>query len=268
MDETIKFNQERWEELSASNVIFSRPWFDLDHIVARTRVDPENMLTEIAGKDVLCLASGGGQQSVAFALLGAKVTVFDFSQTQLQRDQEAATHYGVQINTLQGDMRDLSRFTENSFDIVWHAHSLNFVPDAQQVFTGIARVLREGGMYRLSCHNPYMHGVCEDNWNGQGYLLHLPYVEGEVYYSDPAWDIDDDDGSSKRVIGPKEFRHTLSTLINGLVKEGFILLKVSERTQQDPEAAPGTWAHLKTVTAPYIAFWLSYQPDIIKKVTT
>ena len=40
--------------------------------------------------DVLCLAAGGGQQSVAFALLGANVTVFDLSETQLEHDRLAA----------------------------------------------------------------------------------------------------------------------------------------------------------------------------------
>lgn len=264
MDETIRFNQERWEELAASNVIFSRPWLDLNETVARTRVDPENILGEIAGKDVLCLAGGGGQQSVAFALLGARVTVFDFSQMQLRRDCEAAAHYGVQVKTFQGDMRDLSIFADNSFDIVWHAHSLNFVPDALRVFAEVARVLRRDGMYRLSCHNPYLHGVCEDNWNGQGYLLHLPYIDGEVQYTDTAWDVEDGSGNNKRVEGPKEFRHTLSTLLNGLIGEGFIILRVSEETQQNPNATPGSWEHFSTVTAPYIALWLRYQPDFFK----
>ena len=45
------------------------------------------LIDKIAGKGVLCLAGGGGQQSAAFALLGAKVTVLDFSETQLERDK-------------------------------------------------------------------------------------------------------------------------------------------------------------------------------------
>lgn len=266
MDEIVAYNKERWEELAAANVEFSRPWLDLDMSSARTKMDPENVLKdkEIAGKDVLCLAGGGGQQSAAFAMLGANVTIFDVAEVQLQRDRDTAKHYGFQVKTIQGDMRDLSTFADDSFDIVWHAHSINFVPDAQTVFDEVARVLRKGGFYRLSFHNPYIHGVCEDNWNGEGYLLQLPYVDGEVRYATPEWDIHDEDGACKQVTGPKEFRHTLSTITNGLTELGFVILTVSEETQQNSEAEPGSWWHFMTVTAPYIALWLSHQPKMFE----
>ena len=262
MDELAQYNKARWEELSGANVMFSRPWLELDEALARQRVDPENVLGEIAGKGVLCLAGGGGQQSVAFGMLGAKVTIFDLSETQLRKDQEATAHYGFQVRTLQGDMRDLSAFADNSFDIVWHAHSINFVPDVQAVFAEVARVLRPGGKYRFSCHNPYVHGVCEDDWNGEGYVLKQPYVDGEVQYASPEWDVHDENGNVQRIVGPREFRHTLTTIMNGLLAQGFILLRVTERTQQDPDADPGSWEHLQSVTASYIDLWLAYRPDV------
>ena len=94
------------------------------------------------GQDVLCLASGGGQQSVAFGLLGANVTVFDLTPAQLERDREAAAHYDLPITTVQGDMRDLSHFEGAVFDIVWHAYSINFVPEVESVFDEAVRVLK------------------------------------------------------------------------------------------------------------------------------
>jgi len=103
MDELAQYNKARWEELAQSNVPYSRPWLDLDESSARTRVDPHGMLKDVAGKEVLCLAAGGGQQSAAFGLLGARVTVLDLSETQLERDRMAAKHYGLQIQTVQGD---------------------------------------------------------------------------------------------------------------------------------------------------------------------
>ena len=39
---------------------------------------------------------------------GSNVTVLDLSETQLERDRLAASHYGHSIVTEQGDMRDLS----------------------------------------------------------------------------------------------------------------------------------------------------------------
>ena len=92
MDELAQYNKTRWEELARSNVEFSRPWLDLDGSSARIKVDPYGMMKEIGGNQVLCLSSGGGQQSAAFGLLGAQVTIFDLSETQLERDHLAAEH--------------------------------------------------------------------------------------------------------------------------------------------------------------------------------
>src|SRR3712207_564706 len=128
MDDLAHYNRERWEDLAAAHVVFSRPWLQLTPATARALVDPVGLLGDVTGKDVLCLASGGGQQSAAFALLGANVTVVDLAPTQLQRDQEAAAHYGLTIRTLQADMRDLSALESSSFDVVWHAYSINFIP--------------------------------------------------------------------------------------------------------------------------------------------
>lgn len=66
-------------------------------------LDRLGITKDFAQKKVLCLASGGGQQSVAFALLGADVTVLDISPSQLERDRKAAEHYGIKVHLVQGD---------------------------------------------------------------------------------------------------------------------------------------------------------------------
>ena len=96
----------RWEALVEAEALFTRPWLDLDRRSARERLDPWGMLGDLTGARMCsCLASGGGQQSVAFALLGASVTVLDISEGQLRQDRLAAAHYGVEVTVRQGDMR-------------------------------------------------------------------------------------------------------------------------------------------------------------------
>ena len=186
MDELARFNQQRWGALADARILYSRPWLELDADSARERLDDQGLLGDVAGLDVLCLAGGGGQQSAAFGLLAANVTVVDLTQTQLDRDQEAARHYGLTTCTVQGDMRDLSGFEADSFDLVWHAHSMNFVPDSGEVFDQVVHVLRPGGRYRLHWGNPYYHGLAPEYWDGNGYSLRLPYVDGaEVTYDTP-----------------------------------------------------------------------------------
>lgn len=90
MDDIYHHNQKRWDMLASANALFSRPALRLDAEGARRRIDPEGRLGAVQGKRVLCLASGGGQQSAAFALLGAEVTVLDIAEGQLERDRQVA----------------------------------------------------------------------------------------------------------------------------------------------------------------------------------
>src|SRR5687767_12883451 len=178
MDEVAAFNLARWRALAEADALFTRPALNLDAAAARERVDPDGVLGPLEGKRVLCLAGGGGQQSAAFALLDAQVTVVDLSDAQLERDAQVAAHYGVDIEIIQADMRDLSALAANTFDVVQHAYSINFVPDVRPVFEQVARVIRPGGLYSLMFHNPFIHGLNPRSWDGDGYPLRQPYLDG------------------------------------------------------------------------------------------
>lgn len=254
MDELARYNRERWNELVQAGVVFSRPWFDLDQPKARQYVDPQGIAGDVKGKDVLCLAGGGGQQTAAFALLGAHTTVLDLSDAMLDRDIQAVAHLGLSARIEQGDMRDLGRFKDQSFDLVWHAYSINFVPQVDPVFDEVSRVLRPGGLYRVEFANPFTFGSDERDWNGAGYLIRRPYLDG-VELDDTTWDVAAPDGTVQRIVGPREFRHTLSTVLNGLAGRGFTLLGLWEETSPDPAAEPGTWEHYMAFCPPWMNLW-------------
>ena len=110
--------------------------------------------TELAGVDVLCLASGGGQQGPVLSAAGARVTVFDNSPRQLDRDREVADREGLGLRTVLGDMRDLSAFADDSFDVVFHPISNLFCPDLAPVWQECRRVLRAGGILMSGFVNP------------------------------------------------------------------------------------------------------------------
>lgn len=258
IDEVAQYNMERWKALTRANALFTRPYLQLDATTVRERIDPEGRLGEIQGKDVLCLAGGGGQQSVIFALLGTDVTVVDLSEEQLQRDRAVAAHYNVKIETQQGDMRHFAHLLTKSFDIIWHPYSLNFVPDARLVFREVAKVLRPGGIYCFNCANPFICGLSERDWSGAGYLLKYPYQDGAaITYPDANWV----HATDESIPPPREYRHTLSTLINGLIEQGFVIRHVSDYTDfhPDPDAEPGTWDHFTAIAPPWLTFWTSYQ---------
>ncbi len=268
MDEIAKYNIKRWSALAEANALWTRPWLGLDADSARRRLDPEGWLGDVRTKRVLCLASGGGQQAAAFALLGAKITSFDLSELQLQRDREAAAHYNVPIETIQGDMRDLSHFDIAAFDVVYHGHSLNFVPDARVVFSGVARILRRDGIYHFSCHNPFFLGLEETDWNGNGYILKQYYIQGtEITSEDSEWVYDRSKRLGEPIQRPREYRHTLSAIVNGLVEQGFVILHMEDTAgiHPNPNAEPGTWDHFVSMAPPWLDFWASYRPYVFDR---
>lgn len=257
MDEIAQYNIERWAALTQAEALFTRPKLDLDAAAARALVDPRERLGDLAGRRVLCLAGGGGQQSIAFALLGADVTVLDLSEAQLARDHQAAIRYSVHLDAQQGDIRDLSRFSAASFDTVFQPYSLNFVPDAGVVFHEVARVMRSGGLYTFNCAYPAFAGMGTRDWTGAGYLLQRPYVSGaEVTYPDEAW-VYPDGQTGQRVPPVREYRHTLGALVNGLTAAGFALLHLDEQQIGSPDAEPGSWEHFLAHCPPWLTFFAS-----------
>jgi ubiquinone/menaquinone biosynthesis C-methylase UbiE len=264
MDETAKYNRDRWRALASVNALYTRPKLDLDEATSRVLLDPDGTLGDLRGKRVLCLAAGGGRQSAAFGLLGAEVTLVDLSEEQLERDRQMARHYNLVMTLIQGDMRDLSMLPPQAFDIVYHPYSLNFVPDAEQVFRQVRRVIRQGGLYDLMCANPFAIGVQSSDWNGSGYTVSAYYVQGQrVQCEDEVWVYDRNTHGS---IPPSvEYRQTLSKLVNGLVENGFVIFRVQETNAGGVsfDAEPGTWEHFTAVLPPWLIIRAHFRPDVL-----
>ena len=247
-DEIAAANQRLWEKMVKDGCGFTIPWLDLDVSLLRqyargelgclpeplTCMFPSSVLADVEGKDVLCLASGGGQQSAEFGLLGANVTVVDLAEGQLQGDRRAAAHYGYEVTVFQTDMRDLSCIDDGSIDLVFQGDSIGYVPDVRQVYSEVTRVLRRGGIYRVSIGNPATAFV---NWDGEAYRISKPYAER----------------INRREDGAIEFRHYMDDIFNGLLDSGFSIQRVHEATyyqQQNTEAQPGSWTHERAYVAP------------------
>jgi SAM-dependent methyltransferase len=248
-DEAAVRNKRHWQRMVREGCGFTRPWLDLDPAILSRYVQgqldpvpppliemyPATILADIQGRDVLCLASGGGQQSAVFGLLGARVTVVDLVEGQLEKDRAAAAHYGYEVSTICSDMRDLSAIRDRSFALVYQAPSMAYVPDVRPVYAEVSRVLRPDGLYRVSFSNPATEFVDWNSWDGRGYRLTMPYAERV-----------ERDGEH----GSIQFRHYLAEIFNELVTAGFVIQQVHDSPQYflpaNARAQPGTWDHWLT----------------------
>ena len=239
-DEITIANRAHWEAAVLKRNGFTVPWLDLerDDILQYTegqldpipyhlyQIYPAYLLKDVADKDVLCLAAGGGHQSAVFGLLDARVTVIDFTQGQLDGDITAARHYGYQVKTRCLNIRDLSAIEDASYDLVYQGPSMSWVPSVHEIYRGVSRIIRPGGRYRVDFGNPANHSL---EWDGEFYRVTEPYSVRIYRYSDGAFD----------------FRHYLGDIFNGLVDNGFRIERVEERawTLPDITATPGSWTH-------------------------
>ena len=111
-------------------------------VLTETKPVPMAWFPDLEGADVLCLASGGGQQAPVLAAAGANVTVLDNSPRQLEQDLFVAERDSLALKTVEGDMADLLVFPDESFDLVFHPVSNLFVPEVRPVWAESFRVAR------------------------------------------------------------------------------------------------------------------------------
>jgi SAM-dependent methyltransferase len=177
---------------------------------------PRSWFPPLEGADVLCLASGGGQQVPVLAAVGAKVTSFDNSPRQLGQDRMVAEREGLSIVTVEGDMRDLSVFADESFDLIVHACSNCFVEEVRPVWRECHRVLRKGGTLLAGFVNPVLF-LLDPELEQQG-ILQLKY---KVPYSDVTSLSDEERERYTKKGEPLCFGHSLDDQIGGQLDAGF-----------------------------------------------
>jgi SAM-dependent methyltransferase len=183
---------------------------------------------DLHGLDILCLASGGGQQGPILAAAGANVTVFDNSPRQLEQDRMVAKRDGLVLVTVEGDMRDLSDFGDGCFDLVFHPISNVFCPEVRPVWREVFRVLRPGGILLAGFDNPSMF-VFDGPLAEKGVFevkYHLPFNATQLTEEERLREFGDE--------CPLEFSHSLDEQIGGQLEAGFLLTGLYEDQQDSP----------------------------------
>lgn len=231
----VKENSKIWDNRAEKNDIWSIPvssemiqlakdgeWSIV--LTPKKRVPRDWFPDDIKSKKVLCLASGGGQQGPVMAALGAQVTVFDNSIKQLEKDEFVANRDGLNIRTVQGDMKDLSVFEDESFDFIVHPWSNGYVDTVLPVWKECSRVLKKNGTLIAGFGNPI------ENIFDIGELEKGNFV---VKYKIPYSDLEHMDDEAILSICKEDgfiFGHTLTDQIQGQIDAGFAIVGFYEDT--------------------------------------
>ena len=224
----------RWTVPVSSEAVARARRGDWALVLTPTKTVPADWFPPLAGLDVLCLASGGGQQGPILAAAGAIVTVLGNSPKQLAQDRRVADREELAVVTLAGDMADLSVFPDARFDLIVHPVSNVFVPDVRPVWREAFRVLRPGGALLAGFTNPVQY-LFDD--------IALERGEFRVAHRIPYSDLDSPTEPERaRLVEegrPLEFGHTLGDQIGGQLAAGFVLVGFYEDI--DPESILGNY---------------------------
>lgn len=113
-----------------------------------------NLLGDVKGKDVLEIGCGGGQNAIVLAKWGAKSIGLDISEEQIKFAKKLAGKQRVKVPFYVGNMEDLRRFPDGSFDIVLSSCAIGYSNEYRKTFKEVARVLRNDGLFVFCVVHP------------------------------------------------------------------------------------------------------------------
>jgi SAM-dependent methyltransferase len=207
---------------------------DWQIVLTPCRPVPQEWYPPLPGCDVLCLASGGGQQGPILAAVGARVTVLDNSPRQLAQDRLVAEREGLAIRTVEGDMANLHMFGDGTFGLIVHPVSNVFAPDVRPVWREAHRILRPDGVLMAGFMNPdwylFDHELAERTRE-----INVAY---RLPYSDVGSLCADNLEEYMRQGWPLEYSHSLESQIGGQLEAGLVLTHLFEDRYPDSESNP------------------------------
>jgi LPS sulfotransferase NodH/GT2 family glycosyltransferase/SAM-dependent methyltransferase len=242
-----EINQRGWEYLARHGCDSCQPYGRDEIVRARDWLDMKRWIDWNNANRVLCLAGGGGQQALLLASLGCTVTSLDLSSDQLATDRDTAKRYGLAIETIEGDMLDLSGVYGRDFDLVYQAVSACYIPNVRRLYQEVARVLRPGGLYRVEHWNPVHLQLADTRTADQsGYRIIRPQKAGDPL----PWAVN---GHAELGGRPTcvHYIHPLNDLMGGLGDAGLDIIRFAECRPGDISAKPGSHAHLAAYLPPF-----------------
>jgi ubiquinone/menaquinone biosynthesis C-methylase UbiE len=186
-----------------------------------------SLLPAIRGLEVLELGCGAGDLCRKLKALGAgSVVGADISSKMLELAKIEVTA-GVEF--INSPMEELY-FTSESFDVVVSALAFHYVADLRELFQNIYIWLKPCGVLVFSMEHPI--ATCSQGIH-QGWIRDNT---GKKLY----WPVDCYDREGKResrwfIDGVIKYHRTISTILNGLIGCGFIILEVKEPVASEDE---------------------------------
>lgn len=178
-----------------------------------------SILPEFSGKRVLDLGCGYGWHCIYAAEQGAaSVLGLDLSEKMLAEARRKTSQPQVEYHRC---AMEEAEFPSGSFEVVLSSLALHYVKDYPALVRKVREWLAPGGDFVFTCEHPVFTAQGPQDWeyDREGNIRHFPvdryFVEGE---RDACF-------LGEHVV---KYHRTLTTLLETLLENGFLLLHVKE----------------------------------------
>jgi len=227
MEKYYKINKARWDELVAIHAQSEE--YDLESFIAGNNSlhkEELDILGNVKGKSLLHLQCHFGLDTISWERLGAKATGVDFSETAIELAREITKRIGVATEFVCSNIYDLPNIHEEQYDIVFTSYGvLCWLQDIGKWAEIIAHYLKPGGVFLLVEAHP-----CMWIFDDESEELCVKY---NYWHSDEpiSWEQNGSYADESATLTNKksyEWQHTVSDVLNGLIKAGLAIQEVRE----------------------------------------
>lgn len=243
MNEQVSMNRRAWNyrayefwlKACGTPADFAKQILEDPHYRVRRHIE---YMGDVRGVQLLNPLGSNARKAVPLAVLGADVTVVDISEENAHYARELAEHAGVPLNYVVSDFLTYGATAKpESFDIAYlEGGILHYFQDLDALFSCLRHLLKPGGKLVLNDFHPSRKFLRYQD--GQfvvaGDYFENSLVEGPVAYQDQF-------PSEEQGEFPQCLLRlwTTSEIINGLLRNRFVLKQFDESPRWDEKTLPG-----------------------------
>lgn len=195
-----------------------------------------NLLGDLTGKRVLEICCGNGRSLEYASKRGAAdLWGLDISENQIKEAKEYLSSKNIKSNLLCSPMENECGIPTDYFDVVFSVFGIGWTTDLNTTLKRIYSYLKDGGSFVFSWSHPIHKCVSVEN---EALIFRNSYFDENWYCADM--------GDSCIMMSNR----MLSTYINALADNGFVIEKLKEETDKEKAESANSDFGKKTLILP------------------
>jgi 2-polyprenyl-3-methyl-5-hydroxy-6-metoxy-1,4-benzoquinol methylase len=219
----IEINRQSWN--TKTEVHLQSEFYDLEGFMnGKTSLNEIelNLLGNINGKTILHLQCHFGQDTISLSRLGATVTGVDLSDKAIESAKQIAAKTDSNATFICCDMYDLPNHLDQQFDIVFTSYgTIGWLPDLDKWAKIVSQFLKPNGQFVFVEFHPVVW-MFDDNFEKIAYSY---FNAGEIIETEQGTYAEK---NANIITENVMWNHSLSELVNALIKNGIELLALDE----------------------------------------